>query len=129
MNADVNALNAVTEEATAVAGGAAKSGKPAGVSRPGIVAGEAGNNIGGSQLQSAGARIVGDDNTISSLVSVNPQVNAGVNILNTITQTVSGATGSGGAEKGGGLLGGVLGGLGGGANNIGGRQVSKCSKL
>lgn len=51
MNADVNALNAVTEEATAVAGGAAKSGKPAGVSRPGIVAGEAGNNIGGSQLR------------------------------------------------------------------------------
>lgn len=81
------------------------------------------------RTESAGARIVGDDNTISSLVSVNPQVNAGVNILNTVTQTVSGATGSGGAEKGEGLLGGVLGGLGGGANNIGGRQVSKCSKL
>lgn len=75
-------------------------------------------------IESTGARIVGDGNTVSSLANVNPQVNAGVNLLNSVTQTVSGVTGGSGGKSSG-LLGGVLGGVGGAANNIGGKQVSK----
>ncbi|XP_004521142.1 uncharacterized protein LOC101453562, partial [Ceratitis capitata] len=119
LNVDVNALNVVEQQTVAGVAGAAAGGRGQG-SAAGVR--RAGNNIGSSQQQSTGARIVGDGNTVSSLANVNPQVNAGVNLLNSVTQTVSGVTGGSGGKSSG-LLGGVLGGVGGAANNIGGKQV------
>lgn len=60
-------------------------------------------------LENTGALIKGSGNTMSSLLNVNPQVNADVNALNTVEQQATAVTR----------------GISSSENNIGGRQIRK----
>ncbi|XP_036344455.1 uncharacterized protein LOC118753693, partial [Rhagoletis pomonella] len=89
INAGANALNAATQNAIGAAG----------------VGSELTNNIGGSQVINSGSIIQGSGNTVSSLLNVDPQINAVVNALNSLNQESAAA--SDGAS----------------GNTIGGRQI------